>query len=1285
MLVVVVLLSFVGLLGLAATEGGTRSLVRLAGNIAGDTLSVGQVEGRLLGELALGDLRLAPAGSAVEVRSLRLQWRPADLLRGSVTVDRIHLDGVRLALPESADEDSPAAPLRPQDIPLPVDIDLAELAIEDFRVRVGEQPWTPPLGISAVARLSDRRLFIDRFTLRGAPGIASARGEIELTDRLPVSLNVDWQSAADELGDSGGRLRVDGDAQRLTIVHTGRGAFALNAEGELRELLATPSWALTVDWPLLDLSRLGGPGTLGPGSLATEGNAGAYSIDADTGLWLADAGAFHATLLATGDTDGIQLDGLDLSGEPGSLALRGDIDWRGDPVADLEYRVGPGPAVPLPEGLPGGLEGHGLLQVTLAGDTLRIDRATLMPAGLPGELALDGEVDLAGAPDLALSLRWRELRWPLQGPRADLVSNTGELDITGPVDAYELVLAAEIDGDGVPAGVWSGEGAGDLERLSLRYLRGQLLEGELELAGEVGWEPRLRWDMQASGRKLNPAELFSQAPGELSFSLASTGYLDEQQGPVVTLQLDPLSGSLSGHPLALTARVEPNDRGLTLAAFDLDRAGNTLTATGQLTPVFAVEWRASVPAPQRVVPGLDGAFFASGRIEGHPTAPWLAIHAKSDALTYEGLALHALDLTAEGGAAASDLLSLSLQLSGLEQDGQQILGGLSLTAQGTTARHRLAADVDSPAARVIARLDGGWDARAASWRGALSSLAIVGDTSGEWRSAGPAALTARPEDIALSQVCLESAADRASVCAGGGWVAGDGFQVNGLLRSLPTSRLLANLRGDLDGTFIASIDAAGEVRLRADVDVGPGALVVEGLEGSREFGHDGGRLSALVTEDGARALLQLETDRHRVVDAEIGLPGMHRLPMPDPQPLTGRVAARIDDLTGLQALVPELDNTAGRLAADFQLAGSLDAPQLIGDLVLVDGRADVPVAGLKLREIALRLTGGPETPGELALAGGLLSGPGHVALRGRVGLGGDRVALALTGERFEIFDTQDGQVLASPDLTVDWQDSLLRLRGVISLPRARITPGLGLSPRMAAEDPTLEPEAGTVVVASPDVVIISRADAVEVRSPSPPPLRIDSQVRLVLGDDVRVKALGLVGSLSGAVDFRNEPQQDDLVPIANGRLAIENGSFRAFGQDLEIETGRVIYANAPVTEPELVLRAVRWIDNDPQVTAAGVEVTGSLDQPVLTLFSRPQLEPEDVQSYLLTGRSAGNRDNVLSIGTYLHPKLYVGYGFNLLEETSEFNTVYTITPRYGVGVNAGEADSNVNLTWTHER
>ena len=79
------------------------------------------------------------------------------------------------------------------------------------------------------------------------------------------------------------------------------------------------------------------------------------------------------------------------------------------------------------------------------------------------------------------------------------------------------------------------------------------------------------------------------------------------------------------------------------------------------------------------------------------------------------------------------------------------------------------------------------------------------------------------------------------------------------------------------------------------------------------------------------------------------------------------------------------------------------------------------------------------------------------------------------------------------------------------------------------------------------------------------------------------------------------------------------------------------------------------------------------------------MEPTQVQTYLLTGRPSGSRDNVLSIGTYITPRIHVGYGYNMLERTSEFKSLFSVTPRWGVGANLGEADNNISATFTYER
>jgi autotransporter translocation and assembly factor TamB len=282
------------------------------------------------------------------------------------------------------------------------------------------------------------------------------------------------------------------------------------------------------------------------------------------------------------------------------------------------------------------------------------------------------------------------------------------------------------------------------------------------------------------------------------------------------------------------------------------------------------------------------------------------------------------------------------------------------------------------------------------------------------------------------------------------------------------------------------------------------------------------------------------------------------------------------------------------------------------------------------------------------------------------------------------YDTADARVLVSPDLAIDWSPDLLRVTGLVTIPRAELTPRLQLG-AATTESPAVGGQPGVLVGPSADVVILGEAAQTEAAAAGmESPLRIAAEVGLVLGRDVTVNALGLVTRLEGAIGFNLQPDQRELLPIARGGISLVDGTFRSFGQDLDIETGQVLYAGVPVTEPEVFLRAVRWIDADPSVSAVGVQLSGPATAPELELFSRPQLDTAEIQSYLLTGTGTGENSTVLAIGTQLTDRVYVGYGYNLLEQTSEFDALFTISPRYGLGADVGEADSNFNLMFTYE-
>jgi translocation and assembly module TamB len=257
----------------------------------------------------------------------------------------------------------------------------------------------------------------------------------------------------------------------------------------------------------------------------------------------------------------------------------------------------------------------------------------------------------------------------------------------------------------------------------------------------------------------------------------------------------------------------------------------------------------------------------------------------------------------------------------------------------------------------------------------------------------------------------------------------------------------------------------------------------------------------------------------------------------------------------------------------------------------------------------------------------------------------------------------------------------------VLVPHLAITPRLpipdpfgGLAP---AEDSAESPRDIPIIAASPDVVV--RGRVVEAATPLPGGLPLDMELTLRLGDQVRIDAAGFKSRLSGELLLTQRPGQPEPLPQGKGAIRILDGSFRSFGQDLEIEWGQVLFDGVPLDQAELDIRAVRWIE-DSRVKVAGVQISGLATAPQLTLFSRPQVDDQEIQSYLLTGRAPNaERDQTLTLGTEVTKGLFVGYGIDPLEGNQSFILRYDLRRWLGLSLEVGESDKRVNLTFTHER
>ena len=120
------------------------------------------------------------------------------------------------------------------------------------------------------------------------------------------------------------------------------------------------------------------------------------------------------------------------------------------------------------------------------------------------------------------------------------------------------------------------------------------------------------------------------------------------------------------------------------------------------------------------------------------------------------------------------------------------------------------------------------------------------------------------------------------------------------------------------------------------------------------------------------------------------------------------------------------------------------------------------------------------------------------------------------------------------------------------MPRADITPkGLG----------------GGGVDVSDDQVLVGVVVPVK-----EPPLKVFVDLKLVLGNKVQIEGFGLKTRIEGGV---NVTQRPGFEAMGRGELRLIDGRYQAYGQDLSIETGRLIFSGGPVTTPAIDLYATR--------------------------------------------------------------------------------------------------------------
>jgi translocation and assembly module TamB len=884
-------------------------------------------------------------------------------------------------------------------------------------------------------------------------------------------------------------------------------------------------------------------------------------------------------------------------------------------------------------------------------------------------------------PRLDLKGSWREFRWPLVGTEVGVRSAAGEYALSG-TWPYNLRGSGVVTVPSLGSVPLRMEGTLAKDRLSVRAAQLNTLDGQANVSGEVAWAPGQSWSLSGNASGINPAKLRADLPGQLNFGFNAAGE-GFSSAAAFSVELKNIAGRLRG----LTARGGGKlARRGKVWQFDAVRVGlgqTNLQLDGKIADELAVTFAIDATDMSLLAPESRGELHAHGRLGGTRRVPALTLSAHGKGIHHEGLSLDSINAEVDFDMGAIHRSKIDLHAKNLLFRKRE-LTTLDLTIDGTTVRHEVRLDAKAVGLAVQLQAQGG--VTNGVWQGRLTGFNVDGNESLHLVLEAPIALLASAQRVHVEKLCVHG--QPGHMCMQADWMPA-AWSAEVAAQDLPMSTLTAGLT--------PSIEYRGRLSVTANASGSGG----QPLEGSLKADLVDARLSHH-TPSGKIELIKLGTGlvtanaTHNSITTEISFDAgdvgtikgsaevQRTTSIWQDMPLRGELHVQTAELGYVTLYFPEIDKASGKLDVNLAITGTLGTPLLEGSIKLSNTELDFFQVNLSLRQSELEAKlhdNALDFTGSAHIGQGTLSAHGGLAWRDSLPYG----QFHLEGTELRVADVPEAQIDASPTLDFTIKGRQISVVGNVKVPYAKIVPA----------DLT-----GAVRASSDEVLVGKEPDDPKKR------FEVTSEVTLALGDKVSIDTSGLKARLTGSIAVRSG---SDNVTSGTGELSIEGGKYTAYGRQLDIQRGRLIFIGGVVEDPGIDIRAVKEF---PDVTA-GVNVRGTLRQPRITFFSDPSLTQSQILSLLLAGgslESVQNRQNgaasqllaqggailaqqlgskvgiqdvglesdltndtSLVLGRYLSPRLYVSYGVSLTQQLNTVKLRYSLNDHWVIKTEAGQA------------
>jgi len=454
--------------------------------------------------------------------------------------------------------------------------------------------------------------------------------------------------------------------------------------------------------------------------------------------------------------------------------------------------------------------------------------------------------------------------------------------------------------------------------------------------------------------------------------------------------------------------------------------------------------------------------------------------------------------------------------------------------------------------------------------------------------------------------------------------------------------------------------------------------------------------------------------------------------------IKGELESNINDLTPIEALLPDtVNNLQGSLNCNYEINGYTNKISGNGACNLKD--SSFVISNLNIKIIKLNLSskiinhivsfnGSLESENDVRKDLGI-KGNGKLNITGTTDLSNNfNSDINIKGTNFLGENTISGILYLTPDINVKISPDSMTLDGQVLIPEGRIYANNGTS--------SLERK---------DVIFVGQAtngnSYQKVQNQNN--FKVNGKLKLIISEKVQFEMKDFISNLMGNITFYFE----DYIktPLVTGVLELKNGVYTMYDQKLKITKGILNYINNPIDNPIASIQAEKTINfsgyNSSYNRAyVGISLTGPLGAPRLTLISNPFLPKEDILSYLIFGtpsQDAGQaqisillkalqnvigstsnsesflgsifnifkfdeikmesinttdpmgiptqNDQILVLGKKITDKLFVRYGFSLLDPLGLFQAKYNFGDNWGFETNYNSfGELNADLIYFKE-